>query len=270
MITSGVSDVFARMRARLLGEIFPGPSISFSVEPGDPMDSLESIYRHAGTVLYGPSFAPDREKLNDILEVTANYLEAERLRSINKVKKGIESAETKGDALRAITEAINDATKYVNLLATNEARIVQAYAERDGIERIAADVGVEDPVVAFLGRYDSKTCKFCLHMYHMPNPIIPRAFKLSSVRQGYFKAKEWDGQEIFNAPLHPNCRHVMTFIPPGYGFDASGRITYVGPNYDVVQEQKNQLGKSEPTFGLPPCDCSSHPESPVEPTLILD
>ena len=265
-ITSGISDVFARMRARLTGSAFPGSTLTFSVTTPDPMDSLESVYRHAGSMLYGPSFRPDRDQVKDLAEVTANYLEAERLRTINKVIKGIEGAASKRDAVKVVSDAMNRASGYVSMLSETEARTAQAYAERDGISRLASSMGIDDPQVAFLGKFDDRTCQYCLAMYHMPgNPQVPRVHKLSQVRQGYFRAKDWDGSEVVSAPLHPRCRHVMTFVPPGYGFDSSGAIKFVGLGYDAYEAQRKQLGKSESIMFLPTCDCSSHPESPAEP-----
>lgn len=269
-ITSSVSDVFGRMRARLLGRIFSGPSITFSVETPDPMLSLEAIYRHAGSVLYGPSFKPDRDNLDHAIEITSNYLEAERLKTLNKVVKGIEQAKNKAEAASVIKDELDRASGYVNMLAVTEARTVQAYAERDGIVRVAADMGIDDPLVAFLGRVDAKTCKYCLAMYHMPgNWSVPRVYKLSEVHQGYFRAKDWDGQEIFGAPLHPNCRHVMTFVPPGYGFDDAGHIKFVGPGYDLLAVQRGETKKNEPML-VGRCGCSSHPADPCEPEPNLE
>src|SRR5690606_22089273 len=101
--------------------------------------------------------------------------------------------------------------------------------EDDAVVQVAAARGIQDPTVFFVGVLDEKTCKHCLAMYHCKsNPKIPRAIKFSQLRTGeYFRAKTWDGQTVYNAPLHPRCRHSKTLLIPGFGFDDNGRVQFI-------------------------------------------
>lgn len=42
--------------------------------------------------------------------------------------------------------------------------------------------------------------------------------------------------------LSGNCRHIMTFIPPNFGFDKSGALVFKGLGYDIWEEQRSQDG----------------------------
>jgi hypothetical protein len=266
LVRSSLDDLFYRIKVRLLGKYFTGPAMYFEVTRPDPMDSLESVYRFTGMTLYGPDFAIDEDHLKTLAEITGNYIEAQRLKATNEIVVGIKSASTPEDAHKIIDEVIEKTTNYMSMLTTTEGRIVQAFAERDGITRLASDMGIEDPIVAFLGRYDEKTCKYCLAMYHMPNnPMVPRVYKMSELQSGYFKSKTWDKKTIYFAPLHPHCRHVMTFVPPNFGFGADGVITFKGLGHDEWASQR-ETQKSEAVvtdfsnFG----SCSCHPQDSHE------
>jgi hypothetical protein len=74
-------------------------------------------------------------------------------------------------------------------------------------------------------------------MYHdSSNLQMPKPYKLSQVREGYFKPKEWDGKTPHHAPLHPRCRHTMSFVPPNFGFTTSGQIEFKSFGYDYHKD----------------------------------
>lgn len=231
-----VERLFGRLKARFAGRLFRGPAIFFEIVQAE--ESLEDAYRHAGQVMYGPAFTPDEDTVQQVIDVASHYVDAEKHRTINRILAGVRAAQSEAEVKKVIKDAVGKATTYVSLLAVNETRTAQAHAERDGISLVAAGMGVDDPNVAFLGRYDSKTCKYCRAMYHREdNPAVPRVYKLSQVNEGYFKPKEWDGTTPWRAPLHPHCRHIMTFVPPNFGFDKSGKITFVSYGYDAYDAQ---------------------------------
>jgi hypothetical protein len=267
LVRNLVDDLFYRIKVRLLGRFFTGPTMYFEVTKPDPMDSLESVYKYTGMALYGPDFVIDEDHLRTLAEITGNYIDAQKLKVTNQLLVGIKGADDPEEADKIIEEVVGKATDYMSMLTATEGRIVQAFAERDGISRLASDMGVSDPVVAFLGRYDQKTCKYCLAMYHLPNnPIIPKVYKLSELQSGYFKSKEWNGKAVFPAPLHPNCRHVMTFIPPNFGFGKDGVIKFIGFGHDEYEAQAG-FRKFEDNRDLSfSGSCSCHPGH-LEPDL---
>lgn len=260
LITELVTDLFSQYKARLLGRRFRGPMAYFDVTSSDTDHSIEALYRFTGAMTFGNSFEPNEDELKELSEIASNYIDAERLRTLNRILTGLRSAQSQAEVTKVVKDSIEKATTYIETVTVTESRTVQAFAEKTGIQRVAADLGVDDPNVAFLGRYDGKTCKYCRTMYHTADNLsVPKVYKMSQVRAGYFKPKEWDGQTPYFAPLHPHCRHVMTFIPPNFGFDDKGQIKFKDFGYDAHSDQtdtkKNEISLEELDDHGPDCDC---------------
>lgn len=244
LITESVNDIFYRLQARLLGRFFKGPKIYFSVvDETDPIHTLEGAYRYTLKTLYGADAEASEQDIKDLTDISHNYMEAERLKRVNKILQDIAAADTRREAAKAVSENIDKATSYMDTLAVTETRIVQAHAEKDGITRLASSIGIDDPIVAKLGITDTKLCKACRKLWHRPGNIaIPRVYKLSELKDGYNKSQN-DPIATHN-PTHPNCRHVLTMIPPGYGFDQGGVIKFIGFGHDEYAHQQ-ELDKNE-------------------------
>jgi hypothetical protein len=236
LIVDAINDVFFRLEARLLGRWFKGPTIYFSVvSEVDPGETLEGVYRYALSMLYGPAASIDEKHLKELHEIAQNYLEAERLRRVNKVLTDTAAAEDAAAAAASLQENIDKATSYINTLMVTEARNMQAYAERDGIIKLAASIGVDDPVVVKLGIVDDRLCKACRTLWHDRSNISkPRPWKMSELRDGYNKS-QLDPTPTLNA-THPHCRHVLSFVPPNFGFDDKGMIKFIAFGYDYYED----------------------------------
>src|SRR5208283_3436067 len=116
-------------------------------------------------------------------------------------------------------------------VVVTEARNMQAYAEKEGITRLAASIGDDDPVIVKLGVVDDKLCLACRTLWHDPTNLHkPRPWKLSELRDGYNKSQK--DPIPTHAPSHPHCRHILSYIPIGYTFDASGVIRFEAFGYD--------------------------------------
>lgn len=93
----------------------------------------------------------------------------------------------------------------------------------------------------------SHNCKYCKQMYHDPNNIRkPRPYKLSQLAHGYFKPKLWDGKTPFDG-AHPNCRHTMTMVAPGFTFNEQGVSDFKSFTHDYYIEYYNIHKSEEPT-----------------------
>ena len=238
IILERIESLFDSTKARLLGKFFKGPKIYFEViRRTDPLHTIEGLYTYTLNMLYGSGIKPSVKNMKNLAEMTGNYMDAQQFKIKNHILADVQKAATPGEAIRAIRDHFDKAGKYVDLLVSNETRIVQAYASREGITKLATDIGVEDPTVVFLGVTDHKICKYCKSMYHdSKNLQRPKPYKLSQVKEGYFKPKEWDGKTPHHAPLHPRCRHVMTFVPPNFGYNESGIIEFKGFGYDYHKD----------------------------------
>lgn len=237
-IEFSVSDIFYRLKFRLLGRFFTGPRIYFElVDDLNPLNTLEGLYHYTANMMYGTSFKPSIKRIKNLNRITDNYIEAERLKTINNVMQAAEQGKSLDDIEEMIKETLDKSSEYVDMLVITEARNVQANAEREGVEKIAASIGVEDPTVCKVGVIDDKMCHVCRRLWHSEDNIyIPKVYKLSELFDGYNKSAKDPIPTVLAS--HPRCRHVLTFIPPNFGFNNRGVIEFKGFGYDVYAEQR--------------------------------
>lgn len=241
-ILDSVDILFETTKARLLGRFFKGPAIFFEVITGtDPLDTIEGMFKFALTMLYGPGAKADEDHIQDIAEITGNYIDSHKLKVKNKILDGVKKAKNTQEATKHIKNTLEESEKYISMLVANEGRVAQAYAERSGISQIGADIGVDDPIVCKLGVIDSKMCANCRKLWHSDdNVYIPKVYKLSELRDGYMKVKKGEDPYPTIGPSHPNCRHTLTMVPPDFGFDEKGYIRFKSFGYDAYKEQKKK------------------------------
>lgn len=232
-----INDLFYNLKARLLGRFFTGPAIFFEVINNvNPMDTLEGVYNYTYHMMYNGISSNKVKRPKVLAKITGNYIEAERLKTINRIMMGIEQSGTFEEAKTQLDEHIEKATNYVGMLIATEVRNVQVQAERDGIEKLGASIGVEDPTVCKLGVIDGKLCPVCTSLWHSDDNIrIPRVYRLSELKEGYSTHK--NPIATFFAS-HPRCRHVLTMIPPNYGFTSNGNIEFKSFGWDEYEHQR--------------------------------
>lgn len=232
-----INDLFYNLKARLLGRFFTGPSIFFEVIHNvNPMDTLEGVYNYTYHMMYNGISSNKVKRPKALAKITGNYIEAERLKTLNRIMMGIEQAESFDEVKLHLDDNIEKATNYVDMLVATEVRNVQVYAERDGIERLGASIGVEDPVICKLGIIDGRLCKVCTSLWHSDDNIkIPKVYKLSELKDGYSTHK--NPTATFFAS-HPRCRHSLTMIPPNFGFSSNGNIEFKSFGWDEYEHQR--------------------------------
>lgn len=243
LIFDQIEKIFETAKANLLGRHFQGPRIFFQVaNKADPFHTIEGIYHYTLNMLYGAGATPDNKIVENLAEITGNYFDAQKLKVKNHILADVLKAKNPTEAVNMVKTHFDKAEKYVNMLVANETRITQAYASREGITKVASDIGVEDPTVIFLGVTDNKICKYCKSMYHDAKNIrMPKPYKLSQVREGYFKPKEHDGKTPHQAPLHPNCfdKETEVLTDSGWKFfkDLTGEERFLSMNMETGEAE---------------------------------
>lgn len=240
-----IEGLYEEMKAKLLGRFFKGPQIWLEVaQSANPSQSIEGLFRYAIHMMYGPGAEISDQRLRQLAKITSNYMDAEKLRVINQLLAEAEQSGSVKDLREKLEELFEKATEKVNTLVVTETRNASNFAEREGIMQVAAPLGIDDPVVARLGPLDAKTCKTCLKLWHDDNnPMIPKLYKASEIREGYSTHK--DPVPTWNA-THPHCRHVWIMVAPNYGFNKDGRLKFVGFGHDEFKERRGSVKKSEP------------------------
>ena len=239
LILDRLDTMFFGLKARLLGRHFTGPRIFFQVvKDVNPMDTLEGLYRYVlvHTTQSSKTKANEHD-VEDLAEIFGNYTDAAKLKFANKIMAEVAAAETPKEAVEAVRENIETATSYVKTLVNAEAQTTVAYANREGIAQIASSQGVADPTVMKLGVIDNKMCESCRGLWHQEGNIrIPKVYKMSELQDGYNTDHKNPVPTV--GSTHCNCRHILSYLPDGYGFSAAGQIEFRDFGHDEHAHQR--------------------------------
>jgi len=220
-----------------MGRFYTGPKIFFEVvEQTNPIDTIEGLYNFTAHMLYGAGVQPSKKRIKALTKITGNYIEAQKLKTLNHILMAAEESDSLDNLEELVSTEMEKATSYIKKVVATDLRNVQANAEKEGIEKLGASIGVEDPDVAKLGVVDPKLCNTCKKLWHSDSNIRkPKVYKMSMLKEGYMK--DYKNPEPTVNASHPYCRHILTMIPPGYGFNERGNLEFKGFNYSAFEDQ---------------------------------
>jgi hypothetical protein len=244
-ISQIVGNIFARAKKRFLGKELGSKDIRFTpiTKPVEHrLDlSLRGIFESAAKA---EGMAPN-PKLYEVIEKgVEDYFDAhEKLataRVVNAVQShlhdlemGKEVKDPKKELRNVLDTVLEKVTSDVKTVVDTEGNRAKNYSTLDAITKITAGLGVNDPTVFFSGPNDKHTCNECLRLFFLKDGITPRVWKMSELKNGYFKRGD-PAPSV--AGCHCNCRHALGSVLPGYGF-VGGRLTFISPGYDVWEDQ---------------------------------
>lgn len=234
LIKHKVGSLFDTVKARFLGKT----TNQSLIITHDKTLSLPGIYE-AGSREEGG--IPDTKTLDSLVEGSDNFLESLKLRSVNQIIKDVEQhlAEEQKPTPESIEKVLQDSwkgvTKNLSDIIDSETQTAKNISLLNGIIRTNAAMRVEDPVIAFITPIDGSICDECLRLHVMPDRITPRLWYLSELKRTWGKRGDSVPSYILQ---HPHCRAVPTTILPGWGFNESGRITYIGKGHSEIEKQR--------------------------------
>lgn len=247
-IQAAIDQLFERAKIRLLSRSYQPKRIAigiFSTPPSHREDlSIPGAFDQASKT-EGPGMVPNPKLRQAVQDSVESYLDsykaAAKARVLAAVQAHLHDAEAKGGDPDTETvlggrlaDIMGTVTQHVRRMVETETTRAANVGTIDPISKVNLLAGVGDPTVYFVGPNDSKTCPECRRMFFMADGITPRCWLMSEVRHGQFK--KGDATPTVGG-THPNCRHRLTTILRGYGFEA-GKITYVAPGYDVLAQQR--------------------------------
>jgi hypothetical protein len=238
-----VDRIFDQVKARMLGPDFVSNrnAVFYHKEPY----SLPGLYRAAAL---NESVKPNEAVLMTLAKVAESYLNAQQevtkarvLHAVN-VYLATPSEKPIEEVLgQELTDVWTKVTEEVTKIANSEAITARNMGTLEGIVKTNAIMGVEDPIVAFIGPLDENTCKECRRVLYINGGPVPKVFKLSEVSHAYHE-RGTDTPSI--SGMHPNCRHSIITMMPGYGFDEAGRIKFKGLAHRELDHQRPSPGAS--------------------------
>jgi hypothetical protein len=238
VIHEAIDRLFDRLKARVLGSAYTDKRVRVGIVPDL---TLHGLFQQASVEERN---RPNIDLLNSLLRTASGYIDAQRLatktKAVHAVESALREAEHKGvehnveDALSMeLVDVWKQATDGVKKIIDTEATHVRNTGTLDGILKVNAASGIEDPNVFFIVVRDQHLCEECKRLHMLPSGK-PRVWKLSQLGHSYHKRGD-ENPKL--GGLHPHCRCSLGTLLPGYGFDADGMISYIDPQHDEYESQ---------------------------------
>lgn len=242
-VQGAVDRLFDRIRERYLEQPPVDKKVVFGLKGSI---SLPDLYRMAAGE---EGVRPDAEVLAGLVRVASSYLDAQQARTKARVVHAVEAwmndisnrgGEPDVERILAgeLSDAFGEAKVGVKRIFDTETTRARNTGLLDGIVRVNAGMGIDDPVVYFaLAHYvdEDAPCEECRRLHMMPDGVTPRLWHLSEVGHGYHKEGD-DNPKL--GGLHPHCRCVLVTLMPDYGFDAAGTLRWIGFGHDALKAQR--------------------------------
>lgn len=244
-IEDAVSIVFAKIKARMFNRPAPHQIVikSKTAIERHPEFSLPGIFLQASVEERNK---PNLELMQSLERVAEGYLdahqEATKSRVVHAVDAFLNNAKQKGIKTDVATvlggqlsELFGKLKADVGKIVNTEATTVRNVSTLDGMTKVAAAHNIEDPTIYWVGPNDSVTCAECRRMYLLTDQKTPRVWLLSEAGHTYHKRGDFDPKI---AGCHPNCRHTLCLLMPGYGF-VGGSLQYISYGHDELKKQRS-------------------------------
>lgn len=244
LIGRKVDEMFDRLKLRYLGPSGwqKADKRIFITTWSEPLLSLPGVFKQA-SALEGMRADPQTEET--LVKLAEGFLNGAQERTKAQVLKAVTTfltqAQTSGTETDVgtvlggeLSKVMGDLTRQVHTILDAETSNAKNIGLMDGITRINAHLGIEDPIVYFMVVHDGDLCKECKDVHLLEDGITPRVWYLSEVKQGYHVRGE-DRPAV--GGLHPHCRCTMGTLMPGYGFHG-GAVTFISPNWNELRHQR--------------------------------
>lgn len=243
-VHAAVDKLFDRVTARYIGPHAAQRGDTRILVGYRPEMTLQGLYESAARE---ESTRPAEESVNSLVDIAKGYLDLNReqtkIKAVQAVQSFLRNAESQGvstDVETVLGGHLSDiwktTTENVKRVLDSEATRARNMGTLEGITKINAVLGIEDPVVYFVTVRDGERCEECTRVHLMPNKVTPRCFLMSEVDHGYHKRGDdrpsWSG-------MHPLCRCTPATLAPGYGFDAGGMVSWIERGHNELARQRS-------------------------------
>ncbi len=240
VIEDAVDNLFARLKKRVLGHWMQDKKLKLQINPDF---TLPALFRAASIEERNK---PDEDLLHSLMRTANGYLDAQNVSTRTQAVKAVESFLREAHASGVdtdmetvlggtLSDIMGRAKSGVRRIIDTEATAVRNTGTLDGVVKVNAAQGIEDPIVYFIVVRDVDLCDECRRL-HLRADGKPRLWKMSELGHGYHKKGE-ENPKL--GGLHPHCRCSLATLLPGYGFDSkTKKIDYVAPDWDEYEHQQ--------------------------------
>lgn len=243
-----VDELFDRLLTRLLGGSFSGKTMFITT---DPVMSIPGLFNAAVTQEGGTL---DTDLLQNLSDVVKNLVDKQRsgakattVRRIQMLLEDVKAGRIEPEHFtnHVESELIDTWSRIhsdVERVVNTESQHAVTMGLKDGITQMNAVRGIEDAVVVFIPKNDNALCDECRKTHLCSDEFTPRCWLHSEVNTDYHQ--RGDGKPSWHL-MHPHCRCSLATVLPGFGFDGSGRVTYIKDGFserDYQQARESNLG----------------------------
>lgn len=242
-IHGAVDKLFDKVTARYIGPQAAQRGDTRILVGYRPEMTLQGLYEGAARE---EATRPSLDTAESLVDIAKGYLDLNReqtkMKAVQAVQSFLRNAESKGvstDVETVLGGHLSDiwktTTEGVTKVLDSEATRARNLGTLEGITKINAVLGIEDPVVYFVVVRDGERCEECTRVHLMDDRITPRCYLMSEVDHGYHKRGDdrpsWSG-------MHPRCRCTPATLAPGYGFDKGGMVTWIERGHMELARQR--------------------------------
>lgn len=238
-VHDSVDKILNNVKRRFIGYVHPNDKyMIFQAAP--PKVSLSDLYFDSAKT---HSTKGNPEVIDSLKKIASDYIEAQRAATKARVVHTIETFLTDADkkdvnfdkVLKTQLKDVFDQAKVgIKRVVETEATSARNTGALDGIVKLNAFVGQDDPVVYFIPVRDKDLCLECKRLHLMEDDVTPRLWRLSEVKTGYHIKGE-DFPSV--SGCHPLCRCTMNTMLSDFGFK-NGRAAFIGIGFDALADQR--------------------------------
>lgn len=236
LVSDAVDQLFDRAAVRLLGPRFVAKRIFITYAPRMTLPAL-----YAGSAAEELA-RPDEGVAESLAKITKGYLDAQRAQAKASVTAAVERflMDHRSDAKTVLGGQLADTWRTISSgvrrIVETEATTARNVGALEGISRVNAASGIDDPMVYFVVVRDDSLCAECRRLHLLEDGATPRCWRMSEVSHAYHK-KGGDHPSVGGE--HPNCRCTIATLLPGYGFNDSGMVTFIANGHDELARQRS-------------------------------
>lgn len=239
IIERSVDKVFDRLKTRFLGPKRGAKTIGYQFKPELSLAALFlDATKNEGNV------KPDKDLLRSLMAVAEKHIESQRDNTKAMVVRAVDAflRENKKGTLKTVlggqlADIWKKTAESTAKIIDTEGTTARNAGTLDGIVKVNASMGIDDPFVYFVVVHDHLLCKDCLNLHLMPDQNTPRVYRLSDIGHGYHKKGDLNPKI---GGLHPHCRCSLVSLMPGYGFDSGGRVKFISKEHNEYDEQRKK------------------------------
>lgn len=191
---------------------------------------------------------PDMSVADGLARIAKGYLDAANAKAkanvVSTVEQFLKDADAKGiktDVETVLGGKLADVwgstSEDVKRILDTESNQAKNLGVLDGITKVNAAAGIEDPVVYFVTAKDKDVCKECMRLHTLGDDVMtPRLWYLSEISHAYHKRS--DDSPSFGG-LHPHCRCSIVTLMLGYGF-SGGAVVYISAGHNELKQQRGE------------------------------